>query len=202
MALALVPLVPAAPVVAPVIALAGSDRWCVRGLVDVRVGKAVTWKPSAAAHGSPSAAPSASAAPKGEPSDPEIAVATGEGTVTEGFENFPDGGKVPELPASAPARIGFGAVIFAYQGAQGEARDARSKEDAKKKALETIELAQKDFAAAVAKGDKGSTTDAGHVPRGVIEPPIEYVLFTLEKGKVHPEPIDTPRGYWVVRRNE
>jgi hypothetical protein len=24
----------------------------------------------------------------------------------------------------------------------------------------------------------------------------------LEKGKVHPEPIDTPKGYWVVRRNE
>ena len=159
-------------------------------------------KPSAAAHGSPSAAPSASAAPKAEPGDPEVAVATGEGTVTEGFENFPDGGKVPELPASAPTRIGFGAVVFAYRGAQNAPGDARSKEDAKKKAAETIELAQKDFAAAVAKGDKGSTTDAGHIPRGVIEPPIEYVLFTLEKGKVHPEPIDTPRGYWVVRRNE
>ena len=59
-----------------------------------------------------------------------------------------------------------------------------------------------DFSAAVAKGDHGSTTDAGRIPRGVIEPPIEYVLFMLEKGKVHPEPIDTPRGYWVVRRNE
>ena len=40
------------------------------------------------------------------------------------------------------------------------------------------------------------------VPRGVIEPPVEYVLFSLEKGKVHPEPVDTPKGYWVVRRNE
>jgi hypothetical protein len=159
-------------------------------------------KPSAAAHGRPSAAPSASAAPKAEPSEPDVGVATGEGSVTEGFENFPDGGKVPELPASAPTRIGFGAVVFAYRGAQNAPGDARSKEDAKKKAAETIELAQKDFAAAVAKGDKGSTTDAGHIPRGVIEPPIEYVLFMLEKGKVHPEPIDTPRGYWVVRRNE
>jgi hypothetical protein len=36
----------------------------------------------------------------------------------------------------------------------------------------------------------------------VIEPPIEFVLFSLEKGKVHPEPVDTPKGYWVVRRNE
>ena len=122
--------------------------------------------------------------------------------VTEGFEAFPDGGKVPELPASAPARVGFGAVIFTYQGSQGASRDARSKDDARKKAAETIELAQKDFAAAVAKGDHGSTTDAGRVPRGVLEPPIEYYLFSLEKGKVHPEPIDTPRGYWVLRRNE
>jgi hypothetical protein len=150
---------------------------------------------SAAARSAPSAVASAA------PADVDSG-APGEPMVTEGFENFPDGGKVPELPASAPARIGFGAVIFAYQGAQGAPRDARSKEDAKKKAAEAIELAQKDFSAAVAKGDHGSTTDAGRLPRGVIEPPIEYVLFTLEKGKVHPEPIDTPRGYWVVRRNE
>jgi hypothetical protein len=157
-------------------------------------------KTSASAKPVASAAPSASALPADAPEP--AAGAAREGVITEGFETFPDGGKVPELPASAPNRVGFGAVIFAYQGAQGAPRDARGKEDAKKKAIETIELAQKDFAAAVAKGDHGSTTDAGHVPRGVIEPPIEYVLFTLEKGKVHPEPIDTPRGYWVVRRNE
>jgi hypothetical protein len=160
-------------------------------------------KPSTSAHAvsSASAAPSSGAVPAGGTPDLD-AGATGEATVTEGFENFPDGGKVPELPASAPARVGFGAVIFQYRGAQNAPGDARSKDEARKKASETIELAQKDFAAAVAKGDKGSTTDAGRLPRGVIEPPIEYVLFTLEKGKVHPEPIDTPRGYWVVRRNE
>jgi parvulin-like peptidyl-prolyl isomerase len=157
-------------------------------------------RPSAPAASS-SSAPSASSAPgaTGPERDATLPIEAG---VTEGFENFPDGGKVPELPASAPARIGFGAVIFAYRGAQGAPADARSKEEAKKKAIETIEVAQKDFAAAVAKGDRGSTTDAGRLPRGVIEPPIEYVLFTLEKGKVSPEPVDTPRGYWVVRRNE
>jgi hypothetical protein len=157
-------------------------------------------KPSASARAAVSAAPSSSAAPADVAE--LTAVPPREGVITDGFETFPDGGKVPELPASAPNRVGFGAVIFAYQGSQGAPRDARSKEEAKKKAAETIELAQKDFAAAVAKGDRGSTTDAGRVPRGVIEPPIEYVLFTLEKGKVHPEPLDTPRGYWVVRRNE
>ncbi|MES1184906.1 MAG: peptidylprolyl isomerase [Myxococcales bacterium] len=160
-------------------------------------------KPSTSVHAtaSASALPSSSALPSGDAPDLGTGT-TGEPAVTEGFENFPDGGKVPELPASAPARVGFGAVIFQYRGAQNAPGDARSKEEARKKAAETIELAQKDFAAAVAKGDKGSTTDAGRLPRGVIEPPIEYVLFTLEKGKVHPEPIDTPRGYWVVRRNE
>lgn len=159
-----------------------------------------TAKPSAAASSSASAAPSSSGAVP--PLAGEGEARATDGVVTEGFETFPDGGKVPELPASAPARVGFGAAIFTYQGSQGAARDARSKEDARKRAAETIELAQKDFAAAVAKGDQGSTTDAGRVPRGVLEPPIEYYLFSLEKGKVHPEPIDTPRGYWVLRRNE
>jgi hypothetical protein len=157
-------------------------------------------KPSAAPRTSASAAPSSSAAVPALGAEP--AAGATDGTVTEGFETFPDGGKVPELPASAPARVGFGAAIFTYQGSQGAPRDARTKEDARKRAAETIELAQKDFAAAVAKGDHGSTTDAGRVPRGVLEPPLEYYLFSLEKGKVHPEPIDTPRGYWVLRRNE
>jgi hypothetical protein len=155
-------------------------------------------KASASARRLPSSAPSGSSAPEASVDS----VPGRDGVVTEGFENFPDGGKVPELPASAPARVGFGAVIFTYQGSQGAPRDARSRDDARKKATETIELARTDFTAAVAKGDRGSTTDAGRVPRGVLEPPIEYYLFSLDKGKVHPEPIDTPRGYWVLRRNE
>jgi hypothetical protein len=160
---------------------------------------APTPKASSSVKPAPSAAPSGTAAPEAPSADSGPGR---DGVVTEGFETFPDGGKVPELPAGAPARVGFGAAIFTYQGSQGAPRDARSKDEARKKAAETIELAQKDFAAAVAKGDHGSTTDAGRVPRGVLEPPIEYYLFSLEKGKVHPEPIDTPRGYWVLRRNE
>lgn len=159
-------------------------------------------KPSVVGTATASAAPSASGIAKAPQGSADAVTAPGDGAVTPGFETFPDGRQVPELPASAPARVGFGAVVFAYQGAQGAPGDARNKEDARKKAAETIELAQRDFAAAVARGDHGSTTDAGRLPRGVIEPPIEYVLFTLEKGKVHPEPLDTPRGYWVVRRNE
>jgi hypothetical protein len=54
----------------------------------------------------------------------------------------------------------------------------------------------------VTRGDRGSTANAGRIPRGVLEPAPEYVLFTLPKGEVSPTPVDTPRGYWVVRRND
>jgi hypothetical protein len=121
---------------------------------------------------------------------------------TEGFETFPDGGRVPELPNSAPQELSFGVVQFAYQGSQFAGSDSRTKDQARQKAEEALEIAKHDFAAAVSKGDRGSTTDAGRIPRGVLEPPIEYVLFMLDKRTVNPTIIDTPRGYWIVRRNE
>ena len=121
---------------------------------------------------------------------------------TEGFETFPDGGKVPELPNAAPAEVSFGVVQFTYQGAQFSAPDSRSKEQARQKAEAALDLAKHDFAAAVGKGDRGSTSDAGRIPRGVLEPPIEYLLFMLDKGTVSPAIIDTPRGFWILRRND
>jgi len=154
--------------------------------------------PSASASAKPAASASASASASidaGAPDDAGIA------SFTEGFETFPDGGKVPELPNSAPQEVGFGVVQFTYQGAQFSGSDSRSKELARQKAEAALELAKHDFAAAVSKGDRGSTADAGRIPRGVLEPPIEYVLFMLDKGTVHPTLIDTPRGYWIVRRN-
>jgi hypothetical protein len=151
--------------------------------------------PSASA----SAPPLASAAPLSL--DGGAADDAGGVSFTEGFETFPDGGKVPELPDSAPQEVSFGVVQFAYQGAQFAGADARTKDQAKQKANEILELAKHDFVAAVAKGDRGSTSDAGRIPRGVLEPPIEYVLFMLEKGGIGPTAIDTPRGFWILRRN-
>jgi hypothetical protein len=121
---------------------------------------------------------------------------------TEGFETFPDGGRVPELPNSAPQELSFGVVQFAYQGSQFAGSESRTKDQARQKAEEALELAKHDFAAAVSKGDRGSTTDAGRIPRGVLEPPIEYVLFMLDKRTLNPTVIDTPRGFWIVRRND
>lgn len=116
-------------------------------------------------------------------------------------EEVGDGGS-KNLPAGAPNSVSFGVVLFTYQGVQFAPAGARSKPEALEKAKTVIEDAKKDFAEAVKKGDRGSTADAGRIPRGVLEPELEQVLFTLDKGAVHPEPLDTPRGYWVVRRVE
>lgn len=117
-----------------------------------------------------------------------------------GFDVLPDGRKAPELPDTAPNLVRFGVIQFAYAGSQFAAPGTRSKDDAKKRALTAIEEAKTDFAAAAAKGDRGSTADAGRMPRGILEPAPEYLLFTLAKGQVYDQPIDTPRGYWVIRR--
>ncbi|MGC4092219.1 MAG: peptidyl-prolyl cis-trans isomerase [Polyangiaceae bacterium] len=108
---------------------------------------------------------------------------------------------MPELPAGAPKEVSFGVVQVTYQGAQSAPKDARSKADAKSRALTLAAEAKQDFAAAVSKGDRGSTSDAGRVPRDVLEPVVEYLLFGLQKGEVYADPIDTPRGYWIIRRN-
>jgi parvulin-like peptidyl-prolyl isomerase len=164
--------------------------------------------PKPRAHGPAKVAPSSASSSTPAPSakEPELRdagspVDAGEVSFTEGFETFPDGGRVPELPNSAPQELSFGVVQLAYQGAQFAASDARAKAQARARGEELLELAKHDFAAAVAKGDRGSTADAGRIPRGVLEPPIEYVLFMLDKGSVSPTLIDTPRGYWIVRRN-
>jgi hypothetical protein len=148
------------------------------------------------ASAAPSASVAAAAASAGEPTP------TGDVAPSESFDTLPDGRKVPELPASAPKRVGFGVVVVGYHGAQAAPTEARSKEEAKRRAESLLVDAKHDFAAAVAKGDRGSTADAGHVPRDVLEPAVEYLLFTLQKGDVCAEPIDTPRGYWIVRRND
>ena len=156
-------------------------------------------RPAASALSSARPAPSASvsaAADAGGPNDAGVVA------FTEGFETFPDGGRVPELPNSAPQQVSFGVVQFTYQGSQFAGSDSRTKQQAREKAEAALELAKSDFAAAVSKGDRGSTADAGRIPRGVLEPPIEYVLFTLDKRTVAPTVIDTPRGYWIVRRND
>lgn len=110
-----------------------------------------------------------------------------------------EGGR--ELPPGSPKQVRFGVVLVQYRGAQGAPAGMRSKDDALALARTLAEQAKTDFHGAVAKGDPGSTDDAGRMPRGMLEPETEYVLFTLDKGGTS-DPIDTPRGYWIVRRSE
>jgi len=152
--------------------------------------------------------PSASAALAPTPSPSAIAkleaavegALTPEAAASDGFDLLSDGRKAPPVPDSAPQLVTFGLVVFSYQGSQFAPPGARTKEQAKQKALATIEEAKRDFHAAVARGDHGSTANAGRMPRGILEPGAEYVLFSLRKGEVAAEPVDTPRGYWVLRR--
>jgi parvulin-like peptidyl-prolyl isomerase len=93
-------------------------------------------------------------------------------------------------------------VVVTFHGAEDAPESARPKSAALVKAKELATLATTDFAAAVKQGDRGSMEDAGSVPQGVLEPALEYALFTLKKGQVYGEPLESPRGYWVVRRRD
>ena len=113
---------------------------------------------------------------------------------------MPDGTLVPPLPLTVPRQVRFGVVLVSYAGAQPSAAGAsrtpsRSKTDAQALASALLLTATTDFHAAVQQGDGGS------LKLGVLEPAPEYVLFTLGIDGVG-GPVDTPRGYWIVKRLE
>jgi hypothetical protein len=117
-----------------------------------------------------------------------------------------DGSPVPPLPPTVPRQVKFGVVLVSYLGAQpsaggGSRPSTRSKADARALADRLAVTASTDFHAAVQQGDGGSSDDIGRVKLGVLEPAPEYVLFTLGPETVG-GPVDTPRGYWIVKRLE
>jgi parvulin-like peptidyl-prolyl isomerase len=114
---------------------------------------------------------------------------------------LPDGSPVPPLPEKSPKSVKFGVVLVTYAGAQGAPPTARPKREALELAKKLAIDAKTDFKGAVVRGDSGSLDDLGRVPRNVLEPAPEYVLFTMAAGGVS-EPIDTPRGFWIVKRLE
>ncbi len=114
---------------------------------------------------------------------------------------MPDGTPVPPLPPTAPRLVRFGVVLVAYAGAEDAPRSARPKPDALELAQKLAAQAKADFHAAVRRGDEGSSDDVGTMKRGYLEPAAEYMLFTLPPSGVS-DPVDTPRGYWVVKRIE
>jgi len=116
-----------------------------------------------------------------------------------------DGSPVPALPMDVARSVRFGVVLVSYDGAQpsptANRQTPRSKGEARALALKLAETAKQDFHAAVQQGDAGSSDDIGRVKLGILEPAPEYVLFTLPIDGVG-GPVDTPRGYWIVKRLE
>ena len=108
-------------------------------------------------------------------------------------------GPVRRLPANAPKNLHFGVILVQYRGAQFAPEQAPYKPDALQRARQLAEAARRDFKAAVAQGDPGSTEDAGRVARNILEPAVEVELFSLAPGSVS-DPVDTPRGYLIARR--
>ncbi len=105
------------------------------------------------------------------------------------------------LPDRAPNQVRFGVVLVQFAGVQGAPASARSRADAAAAAERLAEEARTDFRAAVRKGDPGSTEDAGRIHRGILEPASEIALFGLAVGDTS-GPVETPRGYWIVKRLE
>ncbi len=112
-----------------------------------------------------------------------------------------DGAAPPSLTGEAPKSVVLGVILVQYKGAQGAPTTARPRDAALDLAKQLAADAKTDFKAALAKGDKGSMENAGRMPRGMLEPAPEFVLFSLPKDGVS-DPVDTPRGFWIVHRIE
>lgn len=106
-----------------------------------------------------------------------------------------------ELPKGAPRAVRVGVILVQYQGAEGAAEHARPRAAAQDLAARLADEAKSDFKAAVARGDSGSSDDVGRIPRGVLDPIIEGAVFRMAVGEVSGV-LETPRGYWIVKRVE
>ena len=117
---------------------------------------------------------------------------------------MPDGTPVPPLPATAPRQVKIGGVLVVYAGAEAAPKGSRSKAAAKELADKLDADAKNEFHSAVVnlKADQGMAFDEiGLIYRGSLEPAIEYIVFDLPVGGVS-DVIETPRGYWIVKRIE
>jgi hypothetical protein len=114
------------------------------------------------------------------------------------LEPLTDGGP-SALPSTAPRQVHVGVVLVTYQGAQGAPPNARPKADASELANRLAADAKSDFHGAVQRGDNGSSDDVGKLPRGILEGATEYAVFSLAPGAVS-DVLDTPRGFWIVKR--
>lgn len=105
------------------------------------------------------------------------------------------------LPSGAPRSVKLGVVLVSFAGAEGASPSARSKSEALAIAERLGDEARSDFHHAVTSGDPGSADDIGRLPRGVLDPGTEVAVFGLAPGDVSGV-LETPRGFWIVKRIE
>jgi hypothetical protein len=160
---------------------------------------------SASASAGPSDAGPAAAAAGDASAEPVREVEFGVGDInlgpTDAGTTLLDGSAPSGLPGDAPKMVKFGVILVQYKSAQMAPGITRTREQALTLAQQLAEEAKTNFKAAVAKGDPGSMENAGQMPRGMLEPAPEFVLFSLPKDGVS-DPVDTPRGFWIVHRIE
>ncbi len=103
------------------------------------------------------------------------------------------------MPTGAPRTVHIGVVLVQFIGAEGASNNARNKKDALARAEELRAAAAADFKKAVRDGDSGSSDDIGRIPRGVLDPSTEVAVFSLAAGEIS-NVLETPKGYWIVKR--
>lgn len=104
-------------------------------------------------------------------------------------------------PTGGPRTVKLGVVLVAFQGAEGAPASARSKHEALSIAERLGQDARSDFHHAVTGGDSGSADDIGRLPRGVLDAHTEMAVFALAPGEIS-DVLETPKGYWIVKRIE
>lgn len=112
---------------------------------------------------------------------------------------YPDGAPVPDLPPTAPQAVRFGAFLVPYEGAEYAPKDAPPRAEAEARARQLLLLARRDFEEAAEEAHAGGS-DLGLMRRGILEPALEYTLFSLKPGEICSQPVDSPRGFWVLQR--
>ncbi len=105
------------------------------------------------------------------------------------------------IPSNAPRSVRIGVILVPFAGSEGAPLTAPSKRDALEAAERARTEAEADFKAAVRAAGVGSSEDIGRIPRGVLDPRTERAVFSLERGELS-SVIETPRGYWIVKRFE